>query len=453
MSGKLHLPPWIAVQWMAVPRSARKILPGGFPLRRAVALMATSGRPEPSPPPRLRLSESGEARRARRRSEREENPVPFVTYILLAIIIVLFYGMWLAGKGNPSLVARQFGSKENALIFEGQIWRLVTPIFLHGNLTHLLTNAISLYWFGTQLERFYGWRKFLLIYLFAGIVGNVVSLLNPAPSLGASGALFGLIGAGLIFPLRFRALIPEKARNYILSQLLLITAINLGLGFSIPHVDNWAHMGGLVGGAFIALFLIPDGLEEKPPARIWNRILTVVVTGSLLLVGWSAYAQWRWKEDFASPPLREFGSERTNPWWSVRVPQRWRFDPVRGIWHNADGALLQIADSDHNPELVEEVVQRLLDLKRQQKSPVNILLIDGKEALHFRFANQQSVQEIYAVFIEGRWVILQIWHRTNDTPVTQHDILTIRDSIRFIRSPNTAADRPSRVLWPVRIQP
>src|SRR5581483_6443175 len=105
-------------------------------------------------------------------------------------------------------------------------------------------NSLFLYCFGAQIETLYGWRKYLIIYLVAGVAGNLFSfLLSPGPSLGASGALFGLVGAGIVFPLRFRSLVPARARAEILRQLLTVVVVNLMIGF-MPgsHIDNWAHL-------------------------------------------------------------------------------------------------------------------------------------------------------------------------------------------------------------------
>ena len=176
--------------------------------------------------PRLRLVESrGKARRQPYRSG-ESRPRPVVTYALLAILVAVFAGMWIAGHGDVSTVATLFGDKENDLIRAGQVWRLVTAIFLHGSPMHLLVNGLSLYWLGAPMESFYGSRKYLLIFLISGIAGNLLSFArSPFPSLGASGAIFGLVGAGLVFPIRYRSLLQEKARSQILTTLLVVPSL------------------------------------------------------------------------------------------------------------------------------------------------------------------------------------------------------------------------------------
>ena len=129
-------------------------------------------------------------------------------------------------------MAYLFGDKENDLIRAGQWWRLITPIFLHGGWGHLIANGLTLLMLGIPMERIYGPRKFFLIYMLAGITGNLFSFwFSTVPSLGASGALYGLMGAGLVFPLRFKERIDPRARKEILTQLGRAAIINIGNQF------------------------------------------------------------------------------------------------------------------------------------------------------------------------------------------------------------------------------
>ncbi len=104
-----------------------------------------------------------------------------------------------------------YGAKNNLLIAHGEIWRLFTAIFLHGSVLHILFNAYALYYLGREIETFYGPLRFSLVFLVAGLSGSVVSmLLNPHASIGASGAIFGLIGAEGVFLYRNRRLLGER---------------------------------------------------------------------------------------------------------------------------------------------------------------------------------------------------------------------------------------------------
>jgi rhomboid protease GluP len=284
---------------------------------------------------------------------------PVVSFTILAICIVVYVAMWKTGKGDISAVADWFGAKVNTRIQAGEWWRFITAMFLHGSEVHLLTNGLSLYWVGWSMERIYGSRKYLIVYLFAGIVSFAVSYWRSShPSLGASGAIFGLIGAGLIFPLRYRSLLPEVVRSKILSQLLTTAVLNLAIGFSIPQVDNWAHIGGMVGGGFMALFLIPEVLDSRPKDQKREAVLWTTTALCCLLLLFCAGAQWRAPKPPPVPPLRYFAPQGAKPWWQIGIPQTWQQTPQG--FKTPSGALLEVIDSLQYPERCDSIT-RLLD--------------------------------------------------------------------------------------------
>ncbi len=181
---------------------------------------------------------------------------PYVTYGLLGFTVLIF----LLQLGTKSLFGYDLpvalGVKENSLIAQGQIWRLISPMFLHSTtmLLHILFNMYALFSFGPSLERFYGHTGFLLLYFLAGFAGNVLSFIfSTAPSLGASTAVFGLVAAEAVFLYRNRKLLGGRAQSALIN-LLVIVILNLFLGFSSGFIDNWGHIGGLLGGALFAWF-------------------------------------------------------------------------------------------------------------------------------------------------------------------------------------------------------
>ncbi|HZT41748.1 MAG TPA: rhomboid family intramembrane serine protease [Chthonomonadaceae bacterium] len=380
--------------------------------------------------PRLTLAESGGEERRRPYRSGESRPRPVVTYVLLAIMVAVFAGMWIAGHGDVSAVASLFGDKENDLIRAGQIWRLVTPIFLHGSPMHLLVNCLSLYWLGAPMETFYGSRKFLLVFLISGVAGNLLSFArSPEPSLGASGAIFGLVGAGLVFPIRFRSLVPEKARSQILSQLLVVAAINLGIGFAdrSMHVDNMAHVGGLLGGGFAALFLIPDILRRQERSRPANAALWVAVVVCVLVVGASALAQWRWAVRNAAPPLETYGPAESNPWWSVGIPQNWRL--AGGQWFSPSGATVKIADSVQDPQGVAAIGQIL----EQGGLPATTTMLAGKPALHAQQHIQGRTVDHYFLPVDAqRAIAITLISPPTPSAAAQRDFARILHSFRLL---------------------
>lgn len=174
---------------------------------------------------------------------------PYVT-IALIVINILFYLISVLTDFNS--VATTFALNATA-VRTGEIYRLITATFMHSGLLHIGLNMYALYIIGTQLESFYGHYKFLIIYLFSGIMGSLLSMafLGKAWSLGASGAIFGLFGALLYFGYHYRAYLG----NVIKTQILPIILLNLLLGFAMPGIDQFAHLGGLAGGALISMAL------------------------------------------------------------------------------------------------------------------------------------------------------------------------------------------------------
>lgn len=151
-----------------------------------------------------------------------------------------------------------FGAKYNAAIIEGQYWRLVTPMFLHANLLHLALNMLNFFILGLIAERIFGHIRFVLIYLLTGVASALASFAF-APqevSVGASGAIFGLVGAYSIFILVHRLAFPRGGLTALV-WLILVIGLNLGLGFVIPNVDNYAHVGGLLSGCLLGWFFTP----------------------------------------------------------------------------------------------------------------------------------------------------------------------------------------------------
>lgn len=184
--------------------------------------------------------------------------------LYLILITIILYVLQNASQflfGGDLLL--YYGAKINAFIFAGQFWRFLTPVFLHGSLLHIGFNMYALYSIGPLLERRYGTRSFLLLYFFGGIFGNIFSFLfSVNVSLGSSTAIFGLIAAQAVYIYKNRALLGSAA-NLMLRNVLMMIAINLVLGLS-PGIDNWGHLGGLVGGFLFSWFAGPSyGISEN----------------------------------------------------------------------------------------------------------------------------------------------------------------------------------------------
>jgi rhomboid protease GluP len=175
----------------------------------------------------------------------------YVTYTLFGVTILVYLlqmgTQWFWGTDIPQAI----GVKYNPLIVQGQYWRLITPVFLHGSLLHIAFNMFALVRLGPGLERFYGHLRYLLLYLVAGFAGNVVSFaLSAEASLGSSTAIFGLIGAEGVFLYQNRKVFGGQTQAA-LQQVIMLAVLNLAIGLS-PGIDNWGHLGGLIGGGCFA---------------------------------------------------------------------------------------------------------------------------------------------------------------------------------------------------------
>ncbi len=178
---------------------------------------------------------------------------PYATYTLIGLTVFIYLLQLLGQQFNLDIVTF-LGIKNSYFILKGQIWRLVTPVFLHGSILHIGFNMYALFIFGWGLEARFGHLRFLVLYFLSGFAGNVLSfVLTPSPSLGASTAVFGLLAAEGVFLFQNRELLREQSRRAMIN-IIYMAAINLFLGFSIPNIDNFGHVGGLLGGMLFTWF-------------------------------------------------------------------------------------------------------------------------------------------------------------------------------------------------------
>jgi len=183
---------------------------------------------------------------------------PYATYTLIAVTVLIYLLQVLSQNLYGIDLPAQIGLKYGPSIRSGQFWRLITPLFLHGSILHIGFNMYALFSFGRGMESRFGWLRFLALYFLSGFAGNVFSfVLTPEPSLGASTAVFGLLAAEGVFLYQNRALLRDQARRAI-SNLVYMAGINLLIGFSVTGVDNWGHIGGMLGGLLFAWFGAPS---------------------------------------------------------------------------------------------------------------------------------------------------------------------------------------------------
>lgn len=185
--------------------------------------------------------------------------LPIVTYLIMAICLIMFIVTFILGDGpNDSRTLLALGANSSYYTKNGEYYRLLACIFLHAGFAHIICNMYSLLVIGPQVESFYGKLKYLFIFSFSGICGSILSLAfanNNVVSVGASGAIFGLLGSLVYFGYHYRVYLG----NVLKSQLIPVILLNLAIGLMVAGIDNFAHIGGLIGGVFASMAVgVPD---------------------------------------------------------------------------------------------------------------------------------------------------------------------------------------------------
>lgn len=205
---------------------------------------------------------------------------PIVTYSLIFICILVFILMYVLGNGSTdNYTLLVFGTNVDTLTKNGDYYRLFTSMFLHIGILHLLCNMYSLYIIGKEVENVFGKVKYLIIYLLSGIAGSILSLAFNHNTIcaGASGAIFGLLGALLYFGYYYRTYLGATLTRSIIPVIVL----NLIIGFTSSGIDNAAHIGGLVGGILIAMAVgVPD--KSNNNNKINGIVLSLIYFGFII---------------------------------------------------------------------------------------------------------------------------------------------------------------------------
>ncbi|MCC7117579.1 MAG: rhomboid family intramembrane serine protease [Anaerolineales bacterium] len=222
---------------------------------------------------------------------------PKVTYFLIGLTALVYVAQLLTPAGNGIDLLELYGARINPYIRAGQLWRLITPVFLHASIPHIFFNMYALLVIGALLEKYYGPWRFTLLYFLGGFAGNVFSFLLGSEngfSVGASTAVFGLIAAEVIFFYQNRKILGEYAKQAMTNTLVVIV-LNLLISLS-PGIDGWGHVGGLLGGGIFAWFASPIWqvagispalrLEDRRGYRDWalGAIAVSLIFG--LLMAW-----------------------------------------------------------------------------------------------------------------------------------------------------------------------
>jgi rhomboid protease GluP len=231
-------------------------------------------------------------------------PTTPVTNSIVVLNIGIFAAMvLLAGAGiwhSPNDVQLHWGANFGPATQDGEWWRLGTAMFLHFGVIHLCLNAVSLWEAGQLVERMYGRWRFIIIYLSAGLFGNLLSLVvqgNEAVSGGASGAIFGIYGAAIIFLWHERAYISAREFKWLFGGACVFSIITIILGFIIPGIDNAAHIGGLIAGAITSIVLIQP-MAASPVHRVSRGLASVVLILACVSLAYNIpQPKYRWSDE------------------------------------------------------------------------------------------------------------------------------------------------------------
>jgi len=213
--------------------------------------------------------ETGDQRAARKYFARGRGDGPLVsaTTVIIAATVIVSLSALLSSEGAFLLTAFQL---DKTAVAAGEYWRLWTVTLLHGSLLHLFFNMYALYLAGPIVERWYGSVRFVLFYLTLAAAGSVGSFVfgGDLPSVGASGAIFGLFGLLLVAGRVHKPV--DRGSRMLVSQLGMLIVINIGFGFAFPGIDNAAHLGGLAAGAFLGAVIPPTAVQTL--ASLWQRV-------------------------------------------------------------------------------------------------------------------------------------------------------------------------------------
>ena len=203
----------------------------------------------------------------------KENSTPILTMVLIVLNVLIYFLMMF----NYETFIQNLG---NHFVFlqKGEIWRLVSSMFLHGDVIHLMSNMLALYMVGPMVEKYYGKSKYAIIYFGSGIIGNLLSaVLGNFFGIGASGAIFGLFGALMYFGYKYRATLD----GFLRSGIVPVVVLNLILSIMVPNIDFYGHIGGLLGGILLT-YTIGVANKSELRDRINGIVMTLIFVGILI---------------------------------------------------------------------------------------------------------------------------------------------------------------------------
>lgn len=195
-----------------------------------------------------------------------QGPLRWMNLLIIAGNILVFLLLEIVGSTQDTQLMIRYGASYTPLIMQGQWYRLITSMFLHFGLQHLFNNMFLLLFMGDQLEKWVGKGKYLLIYLGSGFAGNLLSLFWELRtrqfyvSAGASGAVFGVIGALLVIVVQNK----DRVKDFTVTRLGFMILLTIYYGFQTAGINNAAHIGGIIAGILLAILLVRPGRMRLP---------------------------------------------------------------------------------------------------------------------------------------------------------------------------------------------
>jgi rhomboid protease GluP len=325
--------------------------------------------------------------------------VPLMTAILVGVQIRVYLASW--APGTEDFLQTAFTNWAPGVLEQAQVYRLLTYGLLHISFTHLLFNLTFLAYTGYNLERALGRLNLFVLYFGSVFSGGVLSMwMAPErPSLGASGGDFGLIAAAVIFGWKHWDDIPKQARVKFGWALAPYLGFSLISGLSAENVDNWGHLGGLIGGALLMTLLAPETAAKRIRRNRWVRRMTVIVCLSVSMVFGV------WGPSLISMTTRGEGS------WTVPVPSYWKegwtFTGDRGWFSPTGDATMVVTRTVHDRPLgdvaaVDKLIDRIAAAGHEpeviERTPIDIAGHDGV-LLVIRFSLAGELQELRSVVL------------------------------------------------------
>ena len=214
------------------------------------------------------------------------------------ISIILWMRGWMGPLAaltypRPTKLLVRWGAMRDIKLDAGEFWRLISCVFLHGDGLHMLLNGVALFALGRLCESLYGAARFVWLFLLCGMCGATFSWLGGnTTSVGASGGIFGLMGAAMVFGWRYRQQLPDPMSHFLRRSLLPWVVLNLVIGLLLPFIDNLGHIGGLLAGILLAMVIGNQVIPGEQSPMALRTAMAMGSTGLLVMATWGVAHRW-----------------------------------------------------------------------------------------------------------------------------------------------------------------